>query len=894
MDFYLKYEKEKIKLADKPFAGGGEGNLYKILSPRKYKGYVAKVYHPLKRTDQRAKKIDYLHQHPPLGLTKGQHPAYIWVTDVLLDRKKNFMGFIMPFVRGKKLEILCSTKLSKKLDSAWKRFELKDPKALGLRLRLCFNLAAAVYHVHSTSRYVIVDLKPENVLIQPNGLVSLVDMDSVEVVENDRVVFQAPVATPEYTPPEHYTKKSRLHEEDAIDLSWDSFALATIFYKLLFGIHPYAASAKAPYDQMVSLHQKIQHGLFVQHPQADKIFNIIPPPHKKFEQLDKELKQLFKLTFVEGHQDPNNRPLAEEWCIALLNSFGDEKMKQHFQNLLLLKGSTAKILRRPSKFVEIPKLQLKEEELLPADYHSLLEWETPAPKAMIPPQRIKINFNIDHKTNHRFTALFSMLFFFIIFLCSTDFRVWLNARLWEATIFQATATVLILLLIPFFVVPIFVYLFQRLFDKRIKAWRKAKKLFQAEVKEFKNAQKLFAQVQTQLQAQIQQELPKRDSLKADAKKLQEAFKNWLTQKDQEAEELIEEEKALMTTIQAPYIKEMLKQLPFSIQPPEDDKITLGYIQKVLKSKKQQETQALEQESYDRKLVSNNPEVRKFIDEEIKKTEWERQQYLKAWDERRALLLVQEEHDQKALARSLKEEANIKQKYHLYLNHISNNRKIALKLSESGVKSILEIERIDHLRAQLELKNGEVLLLEKVTDTAITLASKLGDWFIEIRKLKKEQKDELLRIERFYNQERKNMQKQKMERLATYKQALADLEEKAELAYKRIQMRALVEKHLSYSTNLKRLKALYSEKLKTSSTEFKEKYNQLVEEVKAEQTAQEAKLRQLEEDFKQKSLEQLKKEPIEKIRLDSLEKMKHIQQKAKEVQDAESILLKYKS
>lgn len=894
MDFYLKYEKEKIKLADKAFAGGGEGNLYKILSPRKYKGYVAKIYHPLKRTDQRAQKIDYLHQHPPEGLVKGQHPAYIWVTDVLLDRKKNFMGFIMPFVRGEKLEVLCSTKLSKKLDSAWKRFDLRDPKALGLRLRLCFNLAAAVYHVHSTGRYVIVDLKPENVLIQPNGLVSLVDMDSVEVVENDRVVFQAPVATPEYTPPEHYSKKSRLHEEDAIDVSWDSFALATIFYKLLFGIHPYAASAKAPYDQMVSLHQKIQHGLFVQHPQADKVLNIIPPPHQKFKQLDKELQKLFKLSFVEGHQDPNIRPLAEEWCMALLNSFGDEKMKQHFKDLLLLKGSTGKMLRRPSKLVEIPELQLKEEELLPADYHSLLKWNSPQPKGMIPSNRMKIKHSIDDSSNHRFSALFSMVFLFLILSISNNFRAWLSTKMWEATIFQATITVLILLTIPFFVVPLFIYLFQLLFNQRVKAWRKAKKLFRTEVKELKKTQKLFTQVRTKLQEQIAQELPKMDSLKAEAKKLQEAFKNWLTQKDQEAEALIAEEKKLIVSVQAPFIQEILEQLPFSIQSPKDGRITLDYIQKAIQSKKQQEIRALEQERYDQKLVSNNPEVRKFIDEEIKKTEWERQQYLKAWDERRALLLVQEKHDQKALAESLKEEANIRQKYDHYLSHISNKRRIALKLTEAGVKSILQIERIDHLRAQLELKNGQVLLLDQITDAAIALASKLGDWFIEIRKLKKEQKDELLRIERFYNQERKSMQKQKMDRLAAYKEALDDLKKKAELAYKRIKIRALIEKDEDYAIRLKEIKQRYTEKLKIASSEFKEKYEQLTEEVKAEQTVQEAKLRQLEEDFKEKSLEQLKQEPIEKIRLDSLEKMKLIQQKAKKVQDAETILLKYKS
>jgi DNA-binding helix-hairpin-helix protein with protein kinase domain len=100
MQLYLKYAKEKIKIADKPFAGGGEGNLYRILSPSNMQGYVAKLYHPFKLSPQRLAKIEFLYQNPPDEQASNAHPTFIWVKDILLDANKSFVGLIMPFVKG--------------------------------------------------------------------------------------------------------------------------------------------------------------------------------------------------------------------------------------------------------------------------------------------------------------------------------------------------------------------------------------------------------------------------------------------------------------------------------------------------------------------------------------------------------------------------------------------------------------------------------------------------------------------------------------------------------------------------------------------------------------------------------------------------------------------------
>ncbi len=890
-DYYLKHKKEKIKLADKPFAGGGEGNLFKILSPASLKGYVAKIYHPLKRTAERAEKIEYLYQYPPQGLAANQHPAYIWISDILIDPQKQFMGFIMPFVKGEKLEVLCRAKLPKKLSSAWQRFNLKNPKAFEYRLRTCFNLAAAVYHVHSTQRYVIVDLKPENVIIQPNGLISLVDMDSVEVVEDGRVVFPAPVATPEYTPPEHYTKESRKHSHDGIDPFWDLFSLATIFYKMLFGIHPFAASANPPYDQMVSLHQKIQHGLFVHHPQKAALFKIIPPPHQAFEKLEEGLKELFLRCFVEGHQIPEERPLTEVWCMALLNVFGDAKMRAHFQNMFLLKRSTGHIWRKPSRLVALPKMKLAEEDVLPADYHSVLAWQAPKPQS---PQQITKNIKVDININSTASTIFSIgssVLLFFLLLLHPSFKNWIYLDLWTGNIFKNVLFILLFLIYPFLIAPILYYIANQIWNPQRSAWRRQRKQLQAYIAGFQQSTLEWDRIHQNFQNQLKQTLPNFYTLKQKIEQLQEDFKAWLEQMDQEVERLLEKEIQLTKEIEKSYVEKLSHQLPFKITAPKDQVLDLDQIwQEILKNKRAA-IQAIKELPVEERLVSSNPEIRKFIDEEIKNMEWKQQNFLKETEQRRNLLRHQQERDEKSLHQALKEEANIRGKYHQYFKQLGHKKKIVEKLQREGLNSILQIERIDHLRAQIELNNGKIIPLENITEKYVNLASKLGDWFIVVRKLKEEQKDELLRIQRFYKKEKQLLEQQKANSYQKYKKELNSIQHQAAKAYQTLKIRDLEQSYQQYTLLWQSSKEDFSAKIKEASQELNLNYEALIEKVKQEAQQREAAIRQLEAEYQQQSQEQLQDEDLEKISLQSLEMMEQIQQKATKINSLVSNLQK---
>ncbi len=309
---YTHKSKEKLKLHPKAFASGGEGKLHKILSPAGWTGHVVKLYHPEKLTSKKEQKINYLLRHQPITENRK---SIVWVKDIIRDEKGRFLGFAMPFIKGEKLEILCSTNLPNKLRNSWYRFHRESEDSMELRLKVCYNLASAVHKVHACGRYILVDLKPDNVIISPDGLLSLVDLDSVEITENGQVLFEAPVATPEFTPPEYY-KESLL--DPTQQQSWDRFSIAVIFYKIICGIHPFAGTFLPPYENANNLSEKIKHNLFVHSKSNQKYTNITPPLHNTFYSLSNSVQELFIRCFEVGGKSPEKRPSASEWCSTFM------------------------------------------------------------------------------------------------------------------------------------------------------------------------------------------------------------------------------------------------------------------------------------------------------------------------------------------------------------------------------------------------------------------------------------------------------------------------------------------------------------------------------------------------------------------------------------------------
>ena len=313
MDVYTS-KREKIVLNNDAFSSGGEGEVRRVLSaPSQFKDICVKLYYQKKRTPELEKKIKFMVSNPPAKV-KGNGFLIGWPLDYVTDAGGKFMGFIMPlaFPNSEQLIKLTAPKLSKKLSQAWyDRYDRANGiPSLISRLKLIKNISIPIHLLHSTNKYVLRDFKPENVLITHNGYVTLVDMDSVQIADQGRLLFPGTAATPNYVPPEYYTSNVGKTASYLLDKSWDNFALGVVFYQILLGLHPYVVTPYVQKDANSNeIFQNIAANLFPFGTNASKVKSF-PDLHKKFNALHPNAKNLFLRAFSSIASD---RPSAEEW-----------------------------------------------------------------------------------------------------------------------------------------------------------------------------------------------------------------------------------------------------------------------------------------------------------------------------------------------------------------------------------------------------------------------------------------------------------------------------------------------------------------------------------------------------------------------------------------------------
>lgn len=347
----LTSNKQTISVEDKPFASGGEGTVHKIISPSQYKDCCVKLY--LSRTDRlrkREQKIRYMIQNPLPdlnGLKNGGCVICFPKEPIYENNKTNrFAGFIMPlaFNGSNQLYELCVPN-TKKLSSSWaSKYDRCSSKGIESRLKLCVNLAAAINFVHSAGRYVLVDLKPQNLLVTVDGKISVIDLDSTQIANNNQVLHSAQVATPEYVPVEgNHLNPAK----DLIPESWDRFSLAVVFYEILFGLHPYAASYQGQYQNSNTVADSIRYGLFVHGSKKSHLYRK-PPLHDNFNRIPSSLQNLFVRAFDAGHSNPSLRPKAEEWGKIIYSEIGKSSSQFKGFTTTIKSGQTQQSKTKPT------------------------------------------------------------------------------------------------------------------------------------------------------------------------------------------------------------------------------------------------------------------------------------------------------------------------------------------------------------------------------------------------------------------------------------------------------------------------------------------------------------------------------------------------------------------
>ena len=298
---------------------GGEGYILRYTLSG-FGHCVLKIYINEDKANRNREKILYLMTQDPPYI--NEKIRYCWPIAAIFDENgKRYLGFMMheAFPNSKNLNILDSYFINKSIadvfpdEYAWHdKFELLTERGLRNRYAILFNWATSIWGLHKTGKYVLGDIKPDNVMVTPDGSVSIIDMDSIQIENNGHLLFESNAHTLNYLPPEAYDA-IKFHKK----LNWDcdSFAMGCCFYSILTGTHPYANTIlKYPYNNghynMIS--DRIKAGLYLRGNKSPYI-QIVEKHnlHAHYHRLSKGLQNLFERTFCSE----TNRPTAKEWAI---------------------------------------------------------------------------------------------------------------------------------------------------------------------------------------------------------------------------------------------------------------------------------------------------------------------------------------------------------------------------------------------------------------------------------------------------------------------------------------------------------------------------------------------------------------------------------------------------
>jgi|GEM_PF-1789768 len=268
----------------------GEATLWQVTDP----GKIAKIYH--KPSLEKAEKLRKMLESPPKDPTEKQgHLSIIWPQSLIYNAQEMVVGFLMTKIKNANtLSYVYNPKLRRKFAQGFNWYYLHTA---------CMNLAWILQALHEKS-YVIGDIKPENFLVTPHALVSILDTDSFQIGE-----YFCPVGSEGLTPPE-------LIDQDLTSIKrkpyHDMFGIAVIFYLMLFGSHPFSGSWQGN-GSMPSKDFLVKEGFWLYAPGT----KISPGPYNlSLKTIHPQLEKLFHQTFTQGHKHPEKRPLPIHWMQA--------------------------------------------------------------------------------------------------------------------------------------------------------------------------------------------------------------------------------------------------------------------------------------------------------------------------------------------------------------------------------------------------------------------------------------------------------------------------------------------------------------------------------------------------------------------------------------------------
>lgn len=195
---------------------------------------------------RRAAKTRFLVDHP-IPTPQPNRIARPLATLHSLTGLEQTLGFVMPLLGGDRWRPI-NAGYNPALARLHGLSDPADPALAGHRLTIAANLSRLVHTVHQAG-HVISDLNESNVLVDPDGAVALIDVDSWQVNDPEQArTWNCPVGRPEYTAPETLRRLGQECREPRCagcsshrtghaciykTVSDDAFALAVLIFKIL-------------------------------------------------------------------------------------------------------------------------------------------------------------------------------------------------------------------------------------------------------------------------------------------------------------------------------------------------------------------------------------------------------------------------------------------------------------------------------------------------------------------------------------------------------------------------------------------------------------------------------------------------------------------------------------
>ena len=302
-----------LDLGEPVAPAGGEGTVYRTSRS----DVVAKVF--TKSTRARMAKLAAMLREPPTKTAFRSSVA--WPIDLIRDERGRVVGYLMDHVEGISLATLCvpQGRLNQAPGMTWYHIH-----ALGV------NVAEVIAEVHGLG-HVVGDLREKNILTNARSLVTLIDCDSFQITEQatGKTHF-CTVGTPDFTAPELLGLGESL-KTTARSPTSDSFALAILLFKLLFGCHPVSGGRYIGGKGNPSLVDLIGNGYWIYGPDDHVIARDETLP---LDAVHPDLQRLFHLSFTEGFQVPSARPTPAQWALGLRAALTSlEECRQNPQHL---------------------------------------------------------------------------------------------------------------------------------------------------------------------------------------------------------------------------------------------------------------------------------------------------------------------------------------------------------------------------------------------------------------------------------------------------------------------------------------------------------------------------------------------------------------------------------